>query len=525
MPGTTSPESSTTPPGKYRLAIPFLGALAAIQGSAPFLSSTALVSVVRDLKLEGGQVALAASLQTLAIAATVVSTGLLADRLGRKKILMASLLLSAIGMAVIALAPVGVVYMAGQAIIGVGLGATYGAAFAYVRAVSAPGKLPQSLGTFGAVSGVITVSLVFMSSALVGVDWRLAFVVYGIVVVVALLLTPFMLPAEPKQTGNNPDYRGQALLALGIVGFLYGVSQLGKSLTSPGTWAPIGLGIVLLAVFFIHESRSTHAFYPMHLFRSRVFWAAILVGLVYNLGLAVGFLQTTNLWQYVTQVPTDRLAVWQLPLNLFGIAGALLAGRLMSKGLSVAHAILFASVAATGGFALLAATHDATSFVAFLPGTALLGMALTAASIPFGNLMLQEAPPAHFGPVTSSRTTIGQVWYSIGTALATVAIDHLTTGGVTKRLLDAGVPPDQISTATSAVSTFAATGTKETTALAQQALGDASISYGNSYAVVMLATGGLLLVAGVAGYFLARHGGADESPQPDPTSPVANVAG
>ena len=520
MSAPTSGETTSNRPPAHRFAIPFLGILAAIQGSAPFLSSTALVSVVRDLKLEGGQIALAASIQTLAIAASVVTTGLLADRVGRKRLLMAALLVSIAGLAVVALAPAGIVYMAGQAIIGVGLGATYGAAFAYVRFVSTPGKLAQALGTFGAVSGVLTVSLVFMSSALVGIDWRLAFVVYGVVIALALLLTPFVLPAEPRLTGTKADLTGQIALALGIVGLLYGVSQLGKSLTSLGTWLPIGLGVALIAGFFVHESRAPNAFYPVHLFRSRVFWAAILVGLVYNLGLAVGFLQTTNLWQYVTQVPTDRLAVWQLPLNLFGIVGALLFGRMMSKGLSAASAILFSSVAAAVGFVLLATAHEARSFLAFLPGLVVLGTALTGASIPFGNLMLQEAPPEHFGPVTSSRTTIGQVWYSIGTAVATVAIDKLTTGGVTQRLLAAGVPPDQISTANSAVSTFATTGTKETTALAQQAIGDAAPSYANAYAIVMVGTGILLLITGIAGFLLARLDRAPTEQRQDPATPA-----
>lgn len=524
MSGTSTPVSQASPAQSYRFAIPFLGLLAAVQGSAPFLSSTALVSVVRDLKLEGSEVALAASIQTLAIAASVVSTGLLADRLGRKKVLMAALVTSAIGLLIVALSPVGVVYMLGQAVIGVGLGATYGAAFAYVRHVSAPGKLPQALGSFGAVSGALTVVLVFMSSALVGVNWRLAFVVYGVVVVVSLLLTPFMLPTQPRVTGERPDLLGQAALALGVIGLLYGVSHLGSSLTSLATWLPFGFGVVLLVVFFMHEARARAVFYPVRLFRSPVFWAAILAGLVYNLGLSVGFLQTTNLWQYVTGVPTDELAVWQLPLNLFGIVGALLFGRLMAKGLSNASAILFSSIAAAVGFVLLAMAHNAQSFLAFLPGLVLVGVALTGASIPFGNLMLQEAPPAHFGPVTSSRTTIGQIWYSIGTALATVMIDQLTTGGVTRRLLAAGVPPDQISTATSAVSTFAATGTKETTALARQALGAATVSYGNAFSVVMIGTGAILAVAGVVGFVLARRGGADDPSRSDPSTPTTATA-
>lgn len=507
------------PTGRHSaLAIPFLGVLAAVQGSAPFLSSTALVSVTKDLGLTRGEIALAASMQTLAIAATVITTGLLADRLGRKLVLMAALVVSAAGLLIVAVSPVAITYLLGQAVIGIGLGAVYGAAFAYVRAVSQPGKLPQALGTFGAVCGAATVTLVFVCSSLVGVNWRFAFVVYAVVTAVCLLLTPALLPRQPKVPQPSLDILGQLALGVGVVGFLYGVSQLGASLTAVTTWGPIAGGIALLALFFLHESRAKGAFYPVRLFRAPLFWAAIMAGLIYNVGLAVGFLQMTNLWQYITEVPTDRIAIWQLPLNLFGIAGALVLGRLIGKRLSNGSAILLTGVMTAVGFALLSSAVDAKSFWAFLPGMALVGFALTAASIPFGNLILQEAPPAQFGPVTSSRTTIGQVFYSLGTALSTVVIDKITTGGVTQRLIDAGVQPDQISTATSAVSSYVSSGTQPTTELAKEALADATSSYSSGFVIVMLVTAGIILAAAVIGFLAERRGReqAASAPQPIP---------
>ena len=48
---------------------------------------------------------LAASISTLVLAATVMSTGLLADRLGRRRVLVAALLVAIAGDALVALAP------------------------------------------------------------------------------------------------------------------------------------------------------------------------------------------------------------------------------------------------------------------------------------------------------------------------------------------------------------------------------------------------------------------------------------
>ncbi|MSX64543.1 MAG: MFS transporter [Actinobacteria bacterium] len=502
-PSTTT--NGTKVPKLLGFAIPLLGIMAAIQGSSPNINSTALVSLTRDLNMAGGQVALAASIQTIAIAASVITTGVLADRLGRRKVLLAALLIGAAGSAISGLAPVSAIYLLGQAITGVGLGAVYGASFAYIHAVAKPGKLAAALGVFGAVIGLSTLIFTFLGGELVGVDWRFAFFVLTAASLISFFLVPLALPDQPKVKSESLDIVGQILLVIGIIGFLYGVSQLGNSFTAPTTLVPLIAGALLLAIFFVFESKNTKAFYPVHLFKSPVFLAAILVGFVFNYGTAVAFLQTTNLWQYVTEVPTKEVALWQVPLVAAGIAGALVIGRLMSKGLSNRTAILIGTALAVIGFVLLALASNQKSFLAFLPGSLITGAGLMIASIPFGNLIIREAPPAQFGPVTSSRTTIGQFFYSIGFAIATVLVDRLTIGGVTQKLTDAGVQPDSISTAVTSINQYVKSGDEPTTQLGKEALADAVTSYSSAFTTVMLVSAGLMLIAGLVAMFLLRN--------------------
>lgn len=503
---TNSPTASVAKtPKLIGFAIPLLGIMAAIQGSSPNINSTALVSLTRDLNMGGGQVALAASIQTIAIAASVITTGFLADRLGRRKVLLAALLVGAAGTAISGLAPVSAIYLLGQAITGVGLGAVYGASFACIHAVAKPGKLAAALGVFGAVIGLSTLIFTFLGGVLVGVDWRFAFFVLTAASLISFFLVPLALPDQPKNKTEHMDIVGQLLLVIGIIGFLYGVSQLGKSLTSPLTLIPLLAGAVVLAIFFVFESKNKKAFYPVHLFKSPVFLAAVLIGFVYNYGTAVAFLQTTNLWQYVTDVSTRQVALWQVPLVAAGIVGALVIGRLMSKGMSNRTAILIGTTLAVIGFVLLALVSEQKSFFAFLPGSLIAGAGLVIVSIPFGNLIIREAPPAQFGPVTSSRTTIGQFFYSIGFAIATVLVDRLTIGGVTQKLTDAGVQPDTIGTAVTSINQYVKSGDDPTTQLGKEALADAVSSYSSAFTTVMLISAGLMLIAGVIAMLLLRN--------------------
>ena len=511
-----STPAATHAPKLIAVAIPFLGVLGAYQGSAPNVNSTALVSLTKDLGMGGGSVALAASIQTILIAATVITTGLLADRLGRRKVLLVALLVGAAGSALSGLAPVSAIYLLGQALTGVGLGAVYGSAFGYIHAVAKPGKLAAALGVFGATIGLATMIITFVGGALIGVNWRLGFFVLAGVGVIAFFLVPLILPTIPTIKGSSLDIPGQLILAIGIIGFLYGVSQLGRSLTALTTLGPLVGGTILLAAFFVYESKAKGAFYPVALFKSPVFIAAILAGFVYNFGTAVAFLQTTNLWQYVTGVSTQDVAFWQVPLIAFGVLGALLTGRFMAKGLSNRMALLIGTVVTAAGFVLLAVVADQKNFWAFLPGLMLAGAGLTSVSIPFGNLIIKEAPPAQYGPVTSSRTTIGQFWYSIGFALATVLIDKLTLGGVVQKLTDAGVQPDMIGTAVTSLNQYVKTGDAPSTQLGQQALADATASYGSAFTTVMLSCAAVMLVAGIVGMILLKRNAAHAEAPPTP---------
>ena len=514
----SAPATTAHAPKFLAFAVPFLGILGAIQGSSPNINSTALVSLGKDLGMTQGLVALAASAQTIAIAATVITTGLLADRLGRRKVLLAALLIGASGSAISGLAPASIVYLLGQVVMGVGMGAVYGSAFGYISAVAKPGKLPAALGVFGASIGLTTVILTFVGGLAVGVNWRLGFFVLAGVSVLAFLATPWILPTVPHGKKGSLDVIGQLLLGFGIIGFLYGVSQLGVSLTSPRTLIPLGVGALLMMLFFVYESKAKGAFYPVKLFRAPIFIAAILAGFIYNFGTAVSFLQTTNLWQYVTGVATRDIALWQLPLTAAGIVSALITGRFMSKGLTNRSALLMGSLIAVAGFVVLALVSSQKSFWAFLPGIVLVGAGVVIVSIPFGNMIIKEAPPDQYGPVTSSRTTIGQFFYSIGFAAATVMVDRLTLGGVTQKLTDAGVQPDSIGTAVTSLNQYVRTGTDPSTQLGKEALTDAVASYSGAFSVVMLVTAGLILVAAVAATALLRN--SNPSPPRHETSTV-----
>lgn len=502
--------------------MPLLGFFGGVQGSAPNVASTALVGASRALDMSGSTQALAASMQTLAIAATVVTTGLMADRLGRRRVLIGALLVGIVGNLVVITAATAALYMLGMAIIGVGLGAVYGSAFAYIKSVVRPEKLAGAMGLFTAMVMVTTLIVTFLGGALSSIDWRYAFAITPVACLLGLAAVPKVLPRIPTVRGGSLDVLGQVLLGIGVVAFLFAVSQFANSLTSPKTLLPLGIGIVLLGAFAVWESRYSGHFFPMELFRSPVFLAAICFGFVYNFGTAVSFLQLTNLWQYVNGLKTSAVSVWQLPLLIAGIVSGFVIGRLMSRGLTNRAAGLVGGVMAAIGFVFLGLLHSSEHLPGFLPGMVLVGAGVVIAAVPFGNLILREAPARFLGPVSSARTTAGQFFYTIGFSLSTVLIDRLTRGGVVDKLEQAGVPANQLSTGLDAVNAYAATSTAPTTSLGKQALADAVSSYGDAFRTTMLLTALAVVVVTALATFLLR--GGEGVPQPAHEGDAADSA-
>jgi len=524
---TSNPTTTTKVVAVSAIAVPFVGFVAGMQGASANIGSTALVSASRHLHMTGGVQALAASVQTLAIAATVISTGLIADRIGRRKMLMIALAITCVGQLVVAASPATALYLVGMAITGIGMGATYGSAFGYLTTLVPKAKFASAMGIFTAFVMLSTLLFTFAGGVLCGIDWRLAFVLLPVATLLALVATPVVLPKVEILKGEAFDLFGQILLGVAVISFLYACSEFANSLTSPKTLVPLGLGILLFIAFFVRESKAREHFFPVGLFRSPVFLAAICAGFIYNFGTAVTFLQVTNLWQYITGLKAAEVSVWQLPLLLSGIIAGIVTGRLMGKWITNRGAILGGAIMLLIGTILLSLANGSHHLAAFLPGLIIAGAGVVVAAVPFGALILREAPADYMGPVTSSRTTIGQMFYTLGFALSMVAIDRLTDIGVIANLKADGVPPTSTGTGLDALSVFVSTGQKPTSTVGQQALQAAADSYGHAFSVTLIGAGVISVVVGIVAFVLLAKGrdnvpAAEPAPEQTTAAPTAS---
>lgn len=499
------------------LALIYLGMTASIQGSDPNIASSALLSAGKDLQF-GGLDALAASVSTLALAATVISTGMLADRLGRKKVIFAGMLLAVIGDGLVSISQDPWMYIAGRAIAGIAMGVMYGAAFAYVSYFGNGGKggIAVALGVFGAATGLFGLIFTFLGSAMVGVGWREAFLVVPALSLLTLVIGIFILPKDEKapKTTQPWDAVGQLLLGLAVVATLYGISHAADSLVSPLTIGPVVLGIILFVLFYFRErSDADKRFFPVALLKSPLFLAAIGVGFLYNFATGVGFLSFSNLFQYQLDLHGLSLSLSQLPYMLLAIPVTLIVGKIISKNILTRQMSTFIGAWVTAAGALLfafTAISSPKSVWDYMPALVVLGIGTAIPIVAYGGMILEEADPKHYGVVSSSRSTIGQFWYALGLAASTVVIDIVARQHVLNKLG---------SSAEQQLNAWSASGAKPTDS---SVFPTAIEGFAQGFAVLMIAFAIATVLIGFVVLFLANKSDKQKALAAKASAPTAS---
>ena len=230
----------------------------------PSVHNIAFVGAANQLGMTGDQRSLVASIGTLCIAASILATGSLGDRLGRKRIMLGGLLLATVASVVTALARNTAMFTLGRVLAGVGYAASFGLAFALLRAVA-----PQEAQLSRAVAHWLALQ-------------TFGVVVLGAIAVLAFFYCLFRVPEAKADDAGPFDAIGLVLVAIGLVSALYGVSNSASAgWGSSRVLIPLGVGLLVLLAFAIYELRLQRPAFPIRLFADPEMAAAGVTGIAF----------------------------------------------------------------------------------------------------------------------------------------------------------------------------------------------------------------------------------------------------
>ncbi|MFG3345022.1 MFS transporter [Streptomyces sp. NPDC048018] len=215
---------------------------------------------------------------TLVFAGLLFTSGLLGDRLGRKKVLLFGITVFGIGSALAAFSATPGELIAYRAVMGLGAAFVMPATLAVLMNVFERDEQPKAIGIWaGSVGLAIAVGPITGGILLEHFWWGSIFLVNVPVVLLAFALMAWLVPDSRDPRPGRIDLPGVLLSVLGLVLLVYGIIRGGElaSFTDAEVLVPSLGGIVVLVAFVLYEKRSDHPALDVSYFRKPAFSAAV----------------------------------------------------------------------------------------------------------------------------------------------------------------------------------------------------------------------------------------------------------
>ncbi|MGU3587415.1 MFS transporter [Rhodococcus sp. C26F] len=192
----------------------------------------------------------------LAAGVSMPVTGRLADMYGKKRIMVASAAVLVVGSLLCAVSTGLVPFLVGRALQGVAMG-YIPVAISAVRALAPKDKQATAIATVSATMGVGgAIGLPLSAWIAQTFDWHALFYVSSALALVVLVATALIVPATQDTHPARLDFVGVALMAVGLVSLLVGVSKGSTwGWNNGATWTCIVVGVVVLVLFGLFELR------------------------------------------------------------------------------------------------------------------------------------------------------------------------------------------------------------------------------------------------------------------------------
>lgn len=287
---------------------------------------------------------------TLALAALMLPAGAIGDRYGRKKFLVAALVVFGGASVWCALATSAGMLIAARAVLGVAAAATMPLSMAVLPSLFPDQAERQRALTIWVSSTALGLPLgpIIGGWLLQHFWWGSVFLINVPLVVVGVIAVALLVPETRSEKVFRIDLPGVLLSAAGMLAFTYGFIRFGDQGWGDGlAWAAVVAGFAVLAGFIWWQRRVTHPLIDMALFTNRGFSWGTAYSVFVNFAMFGMFFTVPQYFQAVLGVDSFGSGLRLLPL----IGGIVVGTRVVDKLLPK----LGARIVLTAGFLILGA--------------------------------------------------------------------------------------------------------------------------------------------------------------------------
>ena len=381
--------------------------------------NVALPALSEDLQPTPTQVLWIVDVYGLVLAGLLVAMGGLGDRVGRRRLLTAGLVVFGLASAMAAAAPSAEALIAARALLGVGGAMIMPSTLSILRNIFTDSRERTiALGIWSAVAaGGFALGPVLGGALLEFASWHLVLAINVPVMAGCLLATRRWIPESRNPDPGPWDPIGVALSVVGMVSLVWGVKHGGEyGFGDPAAIAALVAAVVLISIFVRRQMRSDAPLVDVRLFASRRFTGSVTAVLFTFLGLAALLLYLTQFHQVIEGRGPLESGARLLPLALAaGLAGLVTDAVVRRIG---------PALAIGGAFAVMAAALAGLS--GLQPGDAYVPIAVALAAIGFGAgivatagsaSIMSAAPPERAGGAAAVQETAFELGGALGVAV------------------------------------------------------------------------------------------------------------
>ncbi len=380
----------------------------------------------------------------LAFASLLLVAGAAADRFGRRRMLLAGLVLFAATSTGAALAPSAATLIAWRAMMGVGAAMIFPSTLAIIAdAFKAPGERRFAISVWAGVSGLgVAIGPVAGGWLLQRYEWGSIFLV-NIPLILAALIGVLATTQESRDPdGGSLDPIGNVMAALGIfmlVGALIEAPEVGWG--SAPIIGSIAAAAMCLGGFISWERRARRPMLDPAWFENADFAAGCLA-LASAFFCLFGFVfMVTQYFQFVRRYDAFEAGLRTTPFAAFILLGAMLASRLggeKSRRWLVGGGLLLMAV----GFAWSTRDQQSSSYGLLVAQMGAVGVGLGLVNAAGTEAIMGSLPRSRAGAGSSVNDTVREVGGAFGVALMGSLFNSVYRNFLSDALSAAPLPPD-----------------------------------------------------------------------------------
>jgi EmrB/QacA subfamily drug resistance transporter len=384
----------------------------------------------------------------LTFAGFLMLGGRAADLFGRKRVFLIGLAVFTLFSFLGGLAQTAGELIAARAAQGVGGAILAPASLSLLTATfTEPHDRRRALGVWSATAGSGAAGGLVAGGILTGLlGWRWVLFVN---VPVGIALFAVALLSLPESTGQPErralDLAGAVTVTAGMATLVYGiVGTDSHPWGSARTLGTIGAGLLILGLFVGIEARgASNPIVPLRTFRRRSLWVANVLATTVGAVVFSTYFFVSLYLQQVRHYSPLRAGLAFLPIGVFTLVGALLAGRLVGR-IGIRWQLVIGPLLGAGAtFALSAITPTSGYAAALLLPLLVAGLGIGLTFVPMTMAATMGVPPHEAGLASGLINTTRQLGGALGlaalaTVSATVAKSRLAHGDTVAAALTHG---------------------------------------------------------------------------------------